>query len=119
MRVLELDHVGLNVADVDLSVRFYRDVMGLEQLARPAFDFAGAWFALGSGQLHLIGKHASGDGRFKECHYSILVEDLDAFVAHLDRLGVERRGPKARPDGVRQLFLLDPDGHQIELCAPA
>ncbi|MFT4541968.1 MAG: lactoylglutathione lyase [Planctomycetota bacterium] len=117
MRVLELNHVGLHVTDVERSVAFYRDVMGFEALARPDFDFPGAWFALGSGQLHLIGKRASGDGRFKECHYSIMVDAIDDFVARFQELGLEHRGPKSRPDGVIQVFLLDPDGHEIELCA--
>ena len=56
MQVQQLNHVALHVADVETSVGFYRDVMKLPQLPRPAFDLPGAWFRLGPEQeLHLIG----------------------------------------------------------------
>lgn len=56
MKVLQLNHVALHVADVSASVRFYSDVLKLEEIPRPAFRFPGAWFRLGVDQeLHLIG----------------------------------------------------------------
>ena len=116
MRVRALDHVGLHVTDVARARSFYAEVLGLEELPRPDFDFPGVWFALGEMQeLHLIGKGASGDGRFKECHTSLEVEDLDGMAASLSALGLDFRGPAPRPDGARQVFLADPDGHVIEL----
>lgn len=116
MTVRALNHVGLHVVDVGRARAFYAEVLGLEELPRPAFDFPGAWFRLGPGQeLHLIGKRASGDGRFKECHYSLEVDDLDALAARLVELGLEHRGPRRRPDDARQVFVRDPDGHEIEL----
>ena len=116
MSVRALNHVGLHVLDVDRSRRFYAEVLGLSELPRPDFDFPGAWFALGPGQeLHLIGKSASGDGRFKECHYSLEVENLDDLAARLVGLDLEHRGPLDRPDGARQVFVGDPDSHEIEL----
>ncbi len=116
MRVRSLNHVGLHVVDVEQTCAFYREVLGLSQLPRPDFDFPGAWFALGELQeLHIIGRRASGDLRFKESHFSLEVEDLDGFVERLEGLGLERRGPVDRPDGARQVFVKDPEGHEIEL----
>jgi catechol 2,3-dioxygenase-like lactoylglutathione lyase family enzyme len=116
VKVRALNHVGLHVVDVARASRFYAEVLGLAELPRPDFDFPGAWFALGDAQeLHLIGKGASGDGRFKECHYSLEVEDLDGLAARLGERGLAHRGPAPRPDGARQVFLADPDGHVIEL----
>jgi lactoylglutathione lyase len=116
MSIRALNHVGLHVVDVERARIFYRDVLELDELPRPAFDFPGAWFALGALQeLHIIGKQASGDGRFKECHYSLDVENLDGLAARLTELEIEYRGPKPRPDGARQIFVRDPDGHEIEL----
>ncbi|NNE74880.1 MAG: hypothetical protein HKN26_14545, partial [Acidimicrobiales bacterium] len=50
-----VQHVSLNVADIETAVPFYRDVLGLEPLPRPDFGVPGAWFATGNGvQIHLI-----------------------------------------------------------------
>ena len=57
MKVLELNHVAIHVADVERSAAFYREVLRLEPLPRPAFDYPGAWFRLGARQeLHLLGR---------------------------------------------------------------
>ena len=55
MKILEINHVAISVEDVDRTCDFYANIMQLEQLARPAFDFPGAWFRLGPKQeLSLI-----------------------------------------------------------------
>ena len=41
---------------------------------------------------------------------------MAAAQAHLNAMDVNYMGPKLRPDGARQLFLYDPDGHLIELA---
>ena len=59
MNIRRLDHVAIHVRDVDASSKFYREVLRLEPLPRPAFTFPGAWFRLGDDQeLHLIGDRA-------------------------------------------------------------
>jgi len=121
MNLEQLDHVAIHVKDVEESVRFYEQVLGLEAMARPAFDFPGAWFRLGSAQeLHLIGEReerviSSSRGN----HYALRVDDPAGWAARLEEKGVAFRGPKARPDGVMQIFFEDPDGHVIELCGVA
>lgn len=116
MQILALNHVGLNVLDLERSRRFYAEVLGLDELPRPNFDFPGAWFRLGIGQeLHLIGKRASGDGRFKESHFSLQVGNAARAAARLARSGIAFDGPRARPDGAQQINLRDPDGHALEL----
>lgn len=37
-----------------MSCRFYTEVLGFEQLARPGFPFGGAWLKAGGLILHLI-----------------------------------------------------------------
>jgi glutamate racemase len=57
MQFLQLNHVALHVKDIERSIVFYRDVLKLEPIPRPAFTFPGAWFRLGLDQeLHLIGE---------------------------------------------------------------
>ncbi|MEO8028611.1 MAG: VOC family protein, partial [Bryobacteraceae bacterium] len=55
MMVTGIHHVSLAVSNLEASKRFYREVLRLEEIARPPFAFAGAWFQVGSSQqLHLI-----------------------------------------------------------------
>jgi len=118
VEISQLNHVALHVADVERSRRFYIDVLGLEPLPRPAFDFPGAWLRLGADQeLHLIG------GRTREVHshnrgthFALRVPSIASAEDHLKRFGQPYTGPKRRPDGAWQIFLVDPDGHCVELC---
>ena len=117
MKVLELNHVALHIRDLDKACRFYGEVLRLEPLARPAFDFPGAWFRLGPSQeLHLIGErvdpvHSHNRGN----HFALRVDDLDGWESHLAEMKADFRPRKRRPDGAWQVFVRDPDGHTIEL----
>jgi catechol 2,3-dioxygenase-like lactoylglutathione lyase family enzyme len=120
MNISQLNHVAIHVADVERSVAFYRDVLGLAQIPRPAFTFPGAWFRLGEDQeLHIIGErtrevisHNRGN------HFALMVDDFDAWERHLAARGVNLAPRRLRPDGAWQLYVIDPDGHYVELCTP-
>lgn len=117
MRIAELDHVALHVKDLEASCKFYREVLRLDPLPRPAFNFPGAWFRLGERhELHLIGErtipvvsHRQGN------HFAVRAENLDEWEQHFKRIGFTPLVRKLRPDGAGQIFLEDPDGHIIEL----
>ncbi|HMJ64581.1 MAG TPA: VOC family protein [Candidatus Binatia bacterium] len=118
METSELNHVALLVSDVKKSCEFYVSVLQLQQIERPAFDFPGAWFRLGTTQeLHLIGgeKTERAAPRRRGNHFALRADDLEAWRQHLQDFGVVARGPVKRPDGAIQIFLSDPDGHLIEL----
>ena len=55
MEIEQLDHFTIKVSDLDASTRFYTDVVGLRNGARPDFAFGGAWLYCGDHPLvHLI-----------------------------------------------------------------
>jgi catechol 2,3-dioxygenase-like lactoylglutathione lyase family enzyme len=127
---MRLDHGGLLVSDVERSLRFYVDALGLEQVERPStFDTPGAWLQVGAQQLHLIGETEPGRARAMTprydaaeivigygTHLALDVEDLDAAIARAAAAGVHPPGEVfARGDGVKRVFFTDPDGHVIEL----
>ncbi len=116
-----LDHVGIHVADVEVSAKFYADVLGLEVIPRPDLDFPGQWLRIGTAQeLHLIGKNSDPTGRPPgERHFALEVRDADAWATRLGDHGVTFKGPNSRPDGAKQIFFRDPDGHVIELLEHA
>jgi catechol 2,3-dioxygenase-like lactoylglutathione lyase family enzyme len=125
-----LQHVGLIVADVDASCRFYGDVLGLERVPRPeSFTFGGAWFRAGGDEVHLIARDDTTQrdppqepgpglrGGFAT-HVAFVVDDIEAALAGLASHGVEpAAGPLRRGDGVVQVYLRDPDGYVVELFA--
>jgi catechol 2,3-dioxygenase-like lactoylglutathione lyase family enzyme len=116
MKMLELNHVAIHVADMERSSAFYRDVLRLEPMPRPAFDFPGAWFRLGlSQELHLIGRRGPVTLMDGNNHFALRVEDIAAWQKHLEQAGAEFRPMQQRPDDAWQIFLRDPDGHFVEL----
>ena len=117
MDILELNHIALHVADLDASMAFYGDHLELPQLPRPAFDFPGAWFRLGPKQeLHLIaGRTTPVDSHKRRAHFALRVASIKEAEAFLQRKGIAHQPRKRRPDGAWQLFLIDPDGHRVEL----
>ena len=116
-----LHHVSLTVTDLERSRRFYRDVLGLREIARPAFDFPGAWFDLGNGQLHLI-VHAqprslrgTTDIDSRDGHVALRIDDYPGMAARLKSHGI---AIIEKPDNAtpwKQIHLTDPDGNGIEL----
>jgi catechol 2,3-dioxygenase-like lactoylglutathione lyase family enzyme len=119
----DLHHVSVNVTDLPRARAFYGTVLGLRELPRPAFDFAGAWYALGDRQLHLIvhpptrtlrGTTAI-DGR--DGHLALRIAGFDAALEHLRRHGVVLRESRDNATPWAQIYLTDPDGNVIELNA--
>lgn len=129
MQVNSLDHVTLVVKDLERSRQFYVGLLGMREVPRPAFSFAGSWFQAGATQIHLILEYAGSSPagnllpeaqRHTRCqHFAFLVDDAEAALTHLRERGAAiLSGPKPRPDGYQQVFVTDPDGHIIELCSP-
>lgn len=118
MLVADIHHVSLNVSDTEVALRFYRDVLGLREMERPAFGFGGAWLDAGHGrQVHLIEADVPADvGQ----HMAFRVDDIDAVIVELRAAGIAV--PDARAvagTSIRQTFVRDPDGNRIEFTQPA
>jgi catechol 2,3-dioxygenase-like lactoylglutathione lyase family enzyme len=130
MKVTSFDHVSLPVTDLDRSVAFYRDVMGLQRIARPPFNNTGAWMACGTLEIHLT---VSPHVHFRpaphvdtaEIHFAARVADFQATVRHLESLGYSGDRPDGDPKRLvfrlegpapyLQMYLVDPDNHVIEI----
>jgi predicted enzyme related to lactoylglutathione lyase len=117
MAVGRLAQVHISVTDLDRSVAFYRDVLGVPMLFRvPGQPMA--FFASGDVRLYL-GVPEDPDFTTKVLVY-FRVEDIDAEQARLTGLGVEFRGEPqvVHKDGATELWMTgfsDPDGHHLVL----
>lgn len=118
--------VRYQVSDVDRSVNFYTQQLGLrlDQQHLPAF----AQVSAGNLKLILSGPGASGsrpmpDGRQQEPggwnRIILQVDDLPARIEKLKRGGLHFRNEMEVGPGGRQIQIEDPDGNPIELFEPA
>ena len=120
MTVRSLDHYTIRTADLDASVAFYVDVLGLRHGERPTFTVPGAWLYCGdSPTVHLIGGNGPKDaGTGAIDHVAFRASGLAEFTGHLRQLGIpfdERTPPGTR---TRQVFVKDPDGLTVEVNFP-
>src|SRR5581483_8169754 len=94
--IFHLDHCSVIITDVERSRRFYRDLLGLKEIAKPrTFDFVALWFDLGNQQLHLLRKDQA-DTRSAR-HFALRVRDVAAARAYLRERGL-------RTDDSSQVF---------------
>ena len=111
-----LGQLHISVTDVDRSVSFYRDVLGLPHL----FTVPGqpmAFFQAGDVRLYLgVPESAEFTSR---CVLYFRVEEIDSETARLRAAGVTVGDPQVvHRDGATELWLAgltDPDGHHVIL----
>ena len=115
--ITQLAHVCFTTPDLDATVQFYRDILGLEV----TFHFIrgdekiGCYFQLG-GRTFLEcfkrngGEHVQGDLK----HFCLQTGDIGALERKLKQAGVETRGRRTGSDGSHQLWCTDPNGIDIE-----
>ena len=110
------NHISLHVSDLNKSRHFYTQLLGMEEVARPAFSFNGAWLSMGNGHLlHLIeGKDYETKSSNRGNHFAFSNHDVNALEDAFIEKGIEIVSNKIRVDGVRQMFIKDPDGYYIE-----
>jgi glyoxylase I family protein len=126
-----LDHVSVAVTDLERSRRFYRDVLGLTEVERPAYPVPGVWFQLERGMVHLsVVEHPieNRDGPIdsRESHFALRIDDFAGRLESLRALGYDESAEGAlliqvnpyTVAGVAQIYLRDPDGNLVELNAP-
>lgn len=122
------DHITIICADLAATRRFYVDFLGMQEVARPAFKFPGLWFQLGHVQVHATEQSPeSGNAGWasqgntivsRGHHFAFAVDDvaktLDTVAAFNIRIASNLQ---TRPDGYKQLYVYDPDGHLVELVS--
>ncbi|HET7559614.1 MAG TPA: VOC family protein [Limnochordia bacterium] len=125
IQVQHCHHVAFAITDTARAKAFYGGLLGLREIARPAFAFDGVWYDLGGDQqLHLIVypkaktlRHdLAPDGL--DAHLALRVADYDQALAALQAAGLTVRANPDSITGWAQMFCTDPDGNVIELNAP-
>lgn len=112
-----LHHASLIVSDTELSLLFYRDILGMQQTERPDLGFPGAWLQIGQQQVHLLelnnpdpttGRPIHGG---RDRHVAMHVDSITSLRDDLDQAGVVYT---LSISGRKALFCRDRDGNALE-----
>ena len=129
VKIVEMDHIVLRCRDVDASLRFYNEMLGMEILRLDDFKAGNVRFP--SARLNAdtiidffpspdqppIGK----DGIKNQDHFCMVIEpqDMEALKSQCLSLGIEvQQGPGTRwgaHGNGTSLYIYDPDDNVVEL----
>jgi lactoylglutathione lyase len=121
---LRLDHIALLVRDLDESAAFYTAIPGIREVPNPMGGKDFRWFEFGENQrFHMQAGDISRTHVEKNTHFAFSARDeFDAVLATLKDRGFAWSDMKGtpgainvRPDGMRAVFLQDPNGYWIEI----
>ena len=128
-RISGLAEVVLLVQDLQKSVAFYRDTLGLTVISPP--DFPAAFLRVGDErdgvpqQIVLVPRpaeaHAGATSKLeRDVHHiglEVPVDQLETERSRLSQLGFATRGGEHPFLPVEAFYLDDPDGNEIEIVA--
>ena len=131
IKIIELDHIVLNVGDIDRSLTFYTEVLGLKGERIDEFRAGKVSFpSVRINDATIIDLFPTKDGAAKLAsekvdgnlnHFCLVVgtEDFSGIVQYLADHQVEvRQGPVSRwgaQGRAISVYFLDPDGNEVEI----
>jgi len=121
MTIEGMNHFTILTDDVQKTVSFYQDLLGLTAGTRPNFEFPGAWlYAGGAPILHVIGGHPRDDLKAGVIdHMAFSARGLASVLANLKSRNIEHLCRRQVDSGTWQVFFFDPNGARVELDFPA
>lgn len=122
MQLHDIHHVAIKTQDLEGTDKFYADVLGMEKVFRPDFDFPGSWFNIGQTMVHILAGSAGFDqdgkrpwGGASVDHIALFANGFDEFKSKIEEEGLAWRQFSIPEVGLWQLFMHDPNGVLIEL----
>ena len=124
--VKKLLHTRYRVDDLETSVKFYKDILGLTETRRHKSPRGSELVFLATPnsdeEIELCSYPSSGGVQVQEdlTHLAFEVESLVEFQKHIHSLGVEYSdGPHMKDSGGGFAFIDAPEGYEIELIEKA
>jgi lactoylglutathione lyase len=125
MLLRKVEHIGINVSDMERSLAFYTQVLGLPLRGRVKLGEKTelAFVSLGDAEIELVWKQGAELEHAREGivnHLAFTVDDVGAVLAHLRGHGVKLLNEEPvvlGALGARVAFFHGPDGEKLELFA--
>ena len=120
MIAASINHVSLSVVDMEESLRFYTEFLGLERVPGPNFGFRVEWLRAGDLQVHLFERDTAAPPYH---HVGFTVGNFQELYVRAEEAGILVHMPPFAevtelPDGSAQMYVRDPAGNLIELDTP-
>jgi catechol 2,3-dioxygenase-like lactoylglutathione lyase family enzyme len=116
----QIHHVNVTVPKSleDAAKHFYGVVMGLEEVLKPedSRKRGGAWYQLGSLQLHLSIEAELGENCISKRHVCYTVSDLAQAEQRFRNAGVEIIPDDLPTPGWSRFYVRDPGGNRLEIA---
>ena len=117
-----LNHLAIYVVNLQKTVDFYSNIFQLDTIPEPFHDGKHAWYSIAPGvALHVIAGADKPKEYFLNNHMCFSVASVDAFVQKIRARNIHWVNAKGEPDqittrvdGVKQIWVNDPDGYFIE-----
>ena len=114
-----IDHVGLVVSDLQQSIDWYQEVLGMRRIEYPAWNNYPVMMQGGDSTVALFEKESPPKEIIKYFHFAFRVnrEDYQSFKKSFD----VRHIPYRESDHIyfHSIYLIDPDGYEVELTTEA
>lgn len=120
---IKVNHIAVHVSDLKKSMDFYQNVLALKEIEEPFKDGLHAWYDIGGGAaLHLIEAPNIIKDVSKVNHLCFSIPDMSSFVENMraknypfESWAGEKGEITNRVDGVKQIYIRDPDGYWLEI----
>jgi lactoylglutathione lyase len=126
IKAKKLLHTRYRVDDLERTVRFYTDVLGLSEVRRHTSPRGSELVFMKAAEseelIELCRFPASGPVKVQPdlTHLAFEVENIEEFARHLSKLGLSfSDGPHVTDTGEAIAFIDAPEGYEIELIQGA
>jgi lactoylglutathione lyase len=118
-----LNHVAIFVVDLQKTIAFYNGFFQLDTIPEPFHDGKHAWFSISNGvAMHVIQGAPVAKEYYKNNHICFSVASVEEFTHKLKATNIKWEDVKGvvgeittRVDGVKQIWVNDPDGYWVEV----
>ncbi len=115
VKAVGINHIHINVRDVERSVRFYKEAFGMVETFRAEPKLA---FVCPPGSRDSLALHEAepiGSQGFQHFGFKLEVHDLDRAIEQVERAGGKLVSRGKHGGQFPYAYVADPDGYEIEL----